>query len=56
MHTQASTTITIRPLAGIGEVARGCDLGALLAEALMERIVSVLSDDPAIARLRAPHG
>ena len=34
MHTQASTTITIRPLAGIGEVARGCDLGALLAEAL----------------------
>ena len=34
MHTPASTTITIRPLTAIGEVARGCDLGALLADAI----------------------
>ncbi len=34
MHSPASTTITIRPLAGIGEVARGCDLGTMLADAL----------------------
>jgi coenzyme F420-0:L-glutamate ligase/coenzyme F420-1:gamma-L-glutamate ligase len=34
MHSPASTTITIRPLSGIGEVTRGCELGALLAEAL----------------------
>ena len=32
--TRTSPTITIRPLVGIGEVARGCDLGALLAEAI----------------------
>lgn len=34
MHPQPSTTIQIRTLVGIGEVARGCDLGALLADAL----------------------
>ncbi len=34
MHTPSSTTITIRPVTGIGEVARGCDLGTLLAAAL----------------------
>lgn len=34
MQTPTSKPITIRPLAGIGEVARGCDLGALLANAI----------------------